>query len=327
MEAMTAVVVLGVIALGGAIVAWVTWRRGADERESVQHHQHTLETLGHVSDRRQPTVSPAAARRGSSSLPRPTTRPARADRGDALHQLANGLARAGRSASSSTYRGPGAPSESAPASAKAQTRRRETMVLAEQANGAYGGASRTSSSTRPRGMDGRPPGAAARARRDGHARVRRTRLAVAAAVVVIGGGVGGALAAGGSHPPSGARHHASHPIISASRGLPTTTVSSAALTPTAPTAFSARYSVPSPTYTVAIDASASCWVMATDPSTGRVVWAGTVDPGASHSLPVTGGVVVQLGAPTDVNVTMDGRPVQLPTGFRAPLSLTFQGGA
>ena len=52
---MTAVVVLGVIALVGAIVAWVTWRRGADERQSVQHHQHTLETLRHVADRRQPT--------------------------------------------------------------------------------------------------------------------------------------------------------------------------------------------------------------------------------------------------------------------------------
>jgi hypothetical protein len=326
MEAMTAVVVLGVIALGGAIVAWVTWRRGADERESVQHHQHTLETLGHVSDRRQPTVSPAAVRRGSSALPRPTMRPARPDRADALHQLANGLARPGRPASSSPYRGPDARFASAPASAKAHAGRRETMVLTDEANGAHGGPRRTSSSPTPRRMEGRRPGAAAQARRDGHARVRRTRLvAAAAAVIVVGGGVWGAVASGGSRRPSVARHHASHPIISAGRDLPTTTVSSAALTPTAPTAFSAQYSAPSSTYTVAIDASAPCWVMATDPSTGRVVWAGTVDPGASHSLPVAGSVVVQLGAPTDVSVSLDGRPVRLPTGFRSPFNLTFQG--
>src|SRR5580658_5027890 len=74
MGAMTAVVVLGVIALIVAILAWVTWRRGADERQSVQHHQHTLETLRHVADRRQQTV---LGRRGSSPTahPAPATNP------------------------------------------------------------------------------------------------------------------------------------------------------------------------------------------------------------------------------------------------------------
>src|ERR1700722_12497505 len=72
MGAMTAVVVLGVIALIVAVLAWVTWRRGADERQSVQHHQHALETLRHVADRRQQSVS---GRRGSSSKAPPPARP------------------------------------------------------------------------------------------------------------------------------------------------------------------------------------------------------------------------------------------------------------
>ena len=70
--------VLGVIALVGAIVAWVTWHRGADERHSVQHHQHTLETLRHVADRRPPSVWHGPGRRSSTPKDRPDRRiPAR----------------------------------------------------------------------------------------------------------------------------------------------------------------------------------------------------------------------------------------------------------
>src|ERR1700690_948042 len=74
MEAMAAIEVLGVLALVAAIVAWVTWHRGADERQSGQHHQHTLETLRHVADRRPPSVWAGQARRGRSKI-RPRSRP------------------------------------------------------------------------------------------------------------------------------------------------------------------------------------------------------------------------------------------------------------
>jgi outer membrane protein assembly factor BamB len=77
-------------------------------------------------------------------------------------------------------------------------------------------------------------------------------------------------------------------------------------------------------YTVVLSASQMCWVMATQAATGKVVWTGTIAAGASHSLSVSGDVVVRLGAPSDASVTLDGRPVQFPTGYRAPLDLTFQ---
>jgi hypothetical protein len=41
-------------------------------------------------------------------------------------------------------------------------------------------------------------------------------------------------------------------------------------------------------------------------------------------LSVSGALLLHLGAPTDASVTMDGRPVQFPTGYRAPFALTFE---
>jgi len=64
METMAALLIVGVIALGAAVVASVTWRRAADERQSVRHHQHTLETLRHVAQRHdQPSDLPGRDRR------------------------------------------------------------------------------------------------------------------------------------------------------------------------------------------------------------------------------------------------------------------------
>jgi hypothetical protein len=112
-------------------------------------------------------------------------------------------------------------------------------------------------------------------------------------------------------------------LTAAGDAASTTTVVSADLTPAGATAFSARYAAPSSTYTVAIHASALCWVMATDPLTGKVVWTGTIASGASHSVVVSGSLNVQLGAPTDASVTLDGQPAQLPANFRSPFTLEF----
>src|SRR5580658_8482981 len=49
---MTAVAVVAAIAVVGAVVARVTWRRPADERHSIQSHQQTLDTLRAMADRR-----------------------------------------------------------------------------------------------------------------------------------------------------------------------------------------------------------------------------------------------------------------------------------
>jgi hypothetical protein len=209
-------------------------------------------------------------------------------------------------------------------SAKVDTRRRETVAFDDSA----GARTRTSSPPTAGFRTGpRLPGAAEQARRDGRARVRRARVVAGAVVIVVAGGVGGALAFGPSHapkhPPSRAASHPSRPITAAGHGLTTTTALSHDLVPSSPTAFAARYATPSTQYAVAIHASAMCWVMATDPASGHVVWTGTIAGGSSQSLSVTGGLAVELGAPSDATVTINGLTVELPTGFRSPFTLTF----
>ena len=95
-------------------------------------------------------------------------------------------------------------------------------------------------------------------------------------------------------------------------------------TPTEPTAYSATYVAPSSTYTVAIDATAPCWVMATDPATGTRRVGGHRGGRRIPLLVRDRQLGVQLGAPSDASVTMDGQPVTLPAGYRSPFNLTFR---
>ncbi len=202
---------------------------------------------------------------------------------------------------------------------------RETLVFSEEvlAPEAEVESRRPGAPAPARRVGVRLPGAAEAARRQGRARVQRTRIVAGAVVVVVLGVIVAALTAGGAPRAPRPVHHVARPITAAGHGSSTTTQPTGDLVPTAPTAFGATYAAPSSAYTVAVDTSASCWVLATVPSTGRVVWTGTLAPGTSHSFSVSGSVVVRLGAPTDARVTVDGRTAQLPAGYRSPFSLTF----
>jgi hypothetical protein len=65
-------------------------------------------------------------------------------------------------------------------------------------------------------------------------------------------------------------------------------------------------------------------VYATKASTGAVVWTGTLQTGQTQAIAATGSLIVRLGAANDVNVTMNGTPVVLPTGFQSPFDMHFQ---
>src|SRR5580704_1770602 len=156
MEAMAAIVVLGVLALVAAIVAWVTWHRGADERQSVQHHQHALETLRQVADRHGPNPSPGpvtGSRRAGGTPPQspirapgsPRRRGAAPVSFDAVEHDRAGLA----------PRGGGAPARPDKASAKVEASRRETVAF----NGAGRSRSRSSVPAVPFRMGPKLPGA------------------------------------------------------------------------------------------------------------------------------------------------------------------------
>jgi len=92
------------------------------------------------------------------------------------------------------------------------------------------------------------------------------------------------------------------------------------------TAHGATYVAARARYTVVVGTSSPCWVMATDTGTGAVTWTGTIPAGTSQSIAGTGTLAVELGAPGSVQVTVDGTPVQLPQGYAAPFTLTFETG-
>jgi hypothetical protein len=94
--------------------------------------------------------------------------------------------------------------------------------------------------------------------------------------------------------------------------------------PTAATSATAAYSAPATAYTIALRATGSCWVEATQMSTGHVVWTGTLASGQARSIPVTGSLFLRLGAADNVGVTLNGEQVALPAAFQSPFDMSFE---
>jgi hypothetical protein len=308
MVGMTAYFVVAGIAVIGAVMARVTWRRPADERHSIQSHQQTLETLRSMADRRPSTreMAGSGTHSGTGAAPRsPKIRPGPARGGPVPSAAARSTALRAPIASPSNGNG------------------RDELVFGDNAAPRADDGFRASALTLPRGLPrtGR-----------GHRRSRATRgrassriVPVATAVVVLGILVGVAVAFAPSHhrgasPPSTPRHK------TATRATHTSTSVPAPLEvrPTSATSSTAAYGAPSTSYTVALRATGLCWVEATQMSTGNVVWTGTLSAGQTQAIPASGSVVVRLGAANDVEVTLNGEQVILPAGFRSPFDMNFQ---
>ena len=340
---MSAVPILGALAFAGAVVAWVTWHRTADERQSVQHHQHALETLRNVADRSEPApirrgeARPAAAGRAIPSAAPPARavvrrRPPPPVRG---RPVASGPARRPGSPPVADTKGPKTPKKGAPSAAH------PTMVFVDDS--APPSALTTPVTALRPGQDvsGRGGGRVAGPRRIGRMRRRSALVAVASALVVaavIGSLLSGSPPARPHVPLAPARHTAGErhdgggrsPTLSTtpSSDTPSSTATSttsptSALAPTVTGAQSATYAAPAASYTVGLAASGQCWVMAQAVASGQVLWTGTLNTGDSRSLSASGTVRLELGAASDVVVTLDGKPVQLPAGFQSPFAVTF----
>ena len=84
----------------------------------------------------------------------------------------------------------------------------------------------------------------------------------------------------------------------------------------------ATYAAAASPYTVAIDASGLCWVLAEEVPSGQVLWTGTLQAGNAKSFSASGTVHVRLGAASDVTVSVDGSSSALPAGFQSPFDVT-----
>ena len=340
-----ALAAIGAVALVGAVFAGVTWRRGVDERQSVKEYHSTLETLRHVSDRIEPP-RPASARSGRKAAAVEGAVPSGTS-GTSGTRFAPAKARAGAVAPESVVAGlarsrasvpeVGTPSAGAP-------RRRAGRTGVDGAAASSGSDAGTNGSESPALVfdDAAPLGEStpdARSRRAvermrgprrGSAGGRRSGALVAAAagVVVVAGLVAGAVVA---LTPTHTTHGGQRASRSSGSGhsAPTTTAHTTPTTvpptvqPTAATPASATYTSPAGAYTVVLSASDLCWIMATDPDTGQVLWTGTMQAGQTQSLAGTGPMRVKIGAASVITMTLQGQPVALPSPFQSPFTATF----
>ncbi len=106
----------------------------------------------------------------------------------------------------------------------------------------------------------------------------------------------------------------------------TTTAPPALATITSQSSGSVTVSVNQPSFTVAIDASAPCWVRAQPTQQGtNPLFQRTLQAGETQAIPVTGGLDLRLGAANNVTLTVDGQPLALPKQTGQVLSVTFTG--
>lgn len=334
---MTLVLLLGAIAIVGAVVVRAVWRRALDERQSVRDYHQTLETLRHLSDRNPVSDGkprPASSGNGASGAPAPEAGPARSligrsgptrqsdpDAAPSRVAAATWL-RAGRR--SETKAEPVPPAEKAPPAPPKTAREPRpspaapSHAVAQLASGSPKYKKVLKASTQ---KNFEPP---------------RRAIVAAAAIVFLAAVVAVAVLAGPSnkspspsasrsgstvtHTTSGAAHHPSSP----SHRSTTSTTGPPSLQPTTSTTAAAAYSAPSSTYVVALSASGPCWILASEVSSGRVIWTGTMHAGQTQQIPASGSIVLRLGAAFAVTVTLNGEPVILPVGHVSPFNVTFE---
>ena len=335
---MTLVIVVGVIAVVAAVIARTTWRRTADERHSVKDYQHTVETMRHLAERRadatrRPMPTPAGGRppRRRRS-PAPTGAPRtgrRMDREATRRPLLASSAARRRTAHATQVRtaSPTRRQERAPV-AKVDTGRRHATVFVDEATTIPDTGADIGMSTPREGAHGAPSGVAHPMTGSPTQPGGRSWLTIAAGIVAVGGAIALALSFAPSHTvrTNTTKHHAPPRTTPAStKTVPTKTgPTSTVVAPVGQSLHSATYVASTSPFDVVLKASGPCWVRATETSTGSVLWTGTLASGESRAIPASGQVLVELGAPDAVTVSLSGKPLQFPSGFRAPLDLTIR---
>lgn len=289
MVAMTVVLVVGAIAVVGAVLVGLTWRRGGDERNSVDDYHQTLETLRHLAER-----NPGNGIRGS--------------RGDAAAPAAS------RSSTLISRSGPPRDAGSAPAAA--------SSTVSQLASGrrVYQGRNRVLSAGPPQ-ISGRGVLVAAVL----VVLIAVVAVGVALAPSHPSHKLGAPAVSSTTSVTSSPR--SSTPTTrsgSSSRRRPPATTVPPSLQATTSSTTSADYSAPGSSYTVTLSASGACWILAEATSSGDVLWTGTMESGQTQQIAATGSVSVRLGAAFDVRVSVNGVPVVLPSDHGSPFDVNFE---
>ncbi len=322
---MIVLIVLGLVVVVCAVSVWAKVGLSRSERRSMESYEHALEVLGDVSRRS------SASRRARGDLQR-TTPPERAEEGGEAPadepEPTEAIRRTFRFEDDSVVyerwsprRAPGASRPRRAASAS--------------------GPRRAASARRPRRPSGtsRPTGAAGAGRRRGDVDGSGPRLAISwsralaagAALVLIAAAVIAGLHLAAS-PTSTANGHGHHPVTtntvahrhhrrSPSRSTTTTAPNSISPVSTSPTVVA--FVEPTGSYTLDFSATGSaCWIGVQLTSGGPYVMQETLDPGQSTTYSASGAVIVRVGAPKYLSMTVNGLAARLPP-YPQPYDVTF----
>lgn len=291
MTLMALAIALVLIVVAIVLVVRGVQRRMVDERQSVQGYQRALETLRHVSEQH---TSPLAVR--------PQT-PSSLEKAPLLAPEVHGLA--------------------GPEPARPEPQLQAAVVAWDPGDLVPEAAHVVHELVSGRSLIGQQP-----SRRPLTPLRRRSALGgavwalAAAAVIVTVAAVAYALIPGSPSSSAGhASHHVTHPAFkpsSVTSDVPTT------LAPTTSTAYTATYQLPASEDQVVLAANGTCWVEATNPATGAVLWTGTMLAGQTHSFSALATMRLRLGAAENVSMSVGRTPVVLPSGFGSPFDVTFQ---
>lgn len=145
-------------------------------------------------------------------------------------------------------------------------------------------------------------------------------------VVVLAAIVGGLIYVGlrTHHPTPAASRRTDSTTHRHSPGTTTTTTSlPARYTAVSTTTSSATYAPATTTYTLTVGATTGgCWMSVTE-ANGTTAMAQTLTAGSSRSFSLSGKTTILIGAPSVATVTIDNVPAVLPTGARAPFTVTL----
>lgn len=352
---MTALVIIGLIAVVALAVVWSRVGLARSERRSMESYERTLHLLGDVTRR-----SDAAARI------RPVRREdtehgyIRAEHPSSAPPLSSGHASEATEAAETAEAdaGDGEPAhipvpssiferpriENVPvqfaddsdAFERAQEEAQRTTAIPLISGAPTAATSRipaaaSLSSGAASAPDTAPAGAPARERLEHSSRLTRLpmgrvmSIAAAVLVVVVLVLVGVTVLGKKPHPAAAGLHH-HHPLHHAkvvpSTQAPTTTAPSE-LVPVSTSPQQVAFVAPKGTYTVLLtDTGSACWVGIQQTLNGPDVWQETLAPGQSATYQASGPLVIRIGAPQYLGVKVNGLPVRLP-GYVQPYDVLF----
>lgn len=347
----TVVVVVVLAALVGVGGMGMVLRRVVDERRSVRDYHQTLDTLRRVGSTTPPAVERLAVAEPHLVIdppdqPVPSAAPATAAGSDQPPTVVETASLRHPPAEPSTVvaalarrAGAGAGSGAA-ARMGVEVDPHPTEVLAPLA----GGRARLAGGRVGEGIDGQMARDAASQRprpfRRGRvpAPLRLATVLTAVAVVAVAGvtayeltrpssagSARGPASAGGSVPSAavGARRagRSTSSQTGGTRKRGTSPAPVLAIASTSPT--SGALPVTATTYTVTVSVTADCWVQGQDTSGTSASWSGVLTGGQQHVFSFDGPATLVLGA-ADASLSVDGKPVSLPSGYQVPFDLTLQ---